>query len=84
MKTGMVAELADVATGIWSLNACGDPEKRSTKFPLRSVTQSPLEGAIRLTGCAGSPLKTGNVDSETFLACRLGAMEKLDKVWSKL
>jgi hypothetical protein len=80
MKTGIVAGLADVATGIASLKAAGEPVKTSTTSPLRSVAQSPKEGAKRFKGCAVG----GSVDSEMFLACRFVEMEKFDTVPSLL
>src|SRR5579863_7212511 len=63
-RIGIVAGLPAVANGMASLKAWGDPVKRSATSPLRSVAQSPLEGAIKLTGCAVG----GSVDSDTFLA----------------
>ncbi len=78
--TGMVAGLPGVATGMASLKASGEPEKMSTTSPLRSVTQSPEDGGIKLTGCAVG----GSVEVETFLACKLVLMPKLDIVPSLL
>src|SRR3984885_2531787 len=80
MKAGIVAGLADVATGMASLKAAGEPEKTSTTYPLRSVAQSPNEGASRFTGCAVG----GSVDSDTCLACKPAVIEKFDRVPSLL
>ena len=73
INMGMVAELADVA-----LRACGDPMKRSTTSPFRSVAHKPKESGVRFTIAEA----VDREEKETCLVCSEVEMGKLEIVLS--